>query len=306
MKISYKFFLLLATALFISSCDEDDVFTGSPVGTNVQFETLHGTITTTETAVVSSQVIPITVTIPRSFPVETKVQAMAFIPQTNKRTTKTVMIPAGALSASSTMTVPGAEQSDLPFHLNLELSLIAIATGDDVLPSGFAGKQYSLTSDKVILDFGDSAMPALNSSRFILRFDWEFPPNGSPVIGTNNLNLVLKKGGIPVTVTANTNNPIFGTVNNNASSNIRYKTINFSNALADDATYTVEVFANRLIASPSDIDYRFLMRFPDDATKVYAGTLTGLTVTPASGAIAKLQIVKTTVGGIANYVVTQL
>lgn len=186
------------------------------------------------------------------------------------------------------------------------MSLIAITTGDDVVPVGFAGKQYSLTSDKVVMDFGDSAMPGLNPNRFILRFDWEFPPNGSPVSGTNNLNLVLKKNGTPITITTSSTTAIFGTLTNSATSNTRYKTINFNNALADDATYTIEVFANRLIATPSDIDFRFLAHFPDDISKVYTGTLSNLTVTPASGALAKLQIVKSSVGGVARYVVTQL
>jgi hypothetical protein len=308
MKKVYKIVLLLTVALFVSSCDEDDVFVGTPVGTNVQFETIHGTISTPETNVVASQVIDITVSIPQAFAVETKVQAQAFLPQTNKRTTKTVIIPAGETSAESTMTVPGVEQSDLPFHLNLELSLIAIATGDDVLPSGFAGKQYSLTSDKVILDFGDSSMPALNNARFIVRFDFEFPPNGTRP-GTNNINLVFKKNGIATTIPANATqpngfvNPIFGTL---VSGTLRSKIVTFVNALAADGTYTLEGYSTRLISTPSDVDFRFLARFPEDVSKVYPGTFTGLTVTPASGAVAKLQIVKTTVSGVAHYDVTQL
>ena len=310
MKISYKIFLLFASALLISSCEEDDVFTGSPVGTNVQFETINGTVATTETSVVSGQSIPIMVTLERSFPVETNVQVMAFIPSTNKRTLKTVVIPAGATSSDTDekMNVPGAELSDLPFHLPLELSLVAITTGDEVLPVGFSGKQYTLTSPKVILDYGDSAIPVLNANRFIVRLDWEFPPNGSPISGTNNFNLVLKKNGTPITITSNSTTPIFGLLGVLLPNptNVRYRTINFNNALADDATYTLEVYAQRLVATPSNIDFRFVARFPEDITKVYPGTLTGITVTPPSGAVAKLQIVKTSPGGVAHYDVTQL
>ncbi|HMK06903.1 MAG TPA: hypothetical protein VK476_05190 [Flavobacterium sp.] len=309
MKIFNKIFLLLVAASVLSSCEEDDVFVGSPVGTNVQFETLQGIITTPETHVASSQVIDITVTIPQSFSVETKVQAQAFIPQINKRTIKTVLIPAGATSATSTMTMPGGDNSDLPFHSTVELSLIAIATGDDVLPSGFSGKQYSLTSDKVVLDFGDGTLPASNNARFVVKFDFELPPNGTRP-GTNNVNLVFKKNGVASTIPQNatqsngTVNPIFGTL---VSGTTRYKQISFVNALAADGTYTLEAYATRLIETPaSDIDYRFLARFPDDVSKVYPGTLTGLTVTPASGSVAVLKIVKSTVGGVAHYDVTQL
>jgi hypothetical protein len=302
MKTSYKFLVLLGTALFFSSCDEGDVFTGSPVGTNVQFETIQGTITTTETHAVSGEIIPITVSIPNAFPFEVKVQAMAFLPNTNKRTTKTVLIPAGATSADSTMQVPGAEQSDLPFHMNLELSLVAITTGDEVLPTGFAGKQYKLTSDKVVLDFGDSSLPALNANRLIVKFDFEFPNNGNP--SSNNLNLSFKKNGV-ITAIGNssaTSAPVFGTLTASA----RYETVNFNNAVAEDGTYTLSAFAQKLKSTPSDVDYRFVVRFPNDVSKVYSGTLTGLTVGNAASAIPVLQIVKSTIDGVAHYDVTQL
>ena len=48
------------------------------------------------------------------------------------------------------------------------------------------------------------------------------------------------------------------------------------------------------------------VRYPNDETKVYAGTLLNLNVGTAATAIPKLQIVKTTIQGVSSYVVTPL
>jgi hypothetical protein len=303
MKRIYKILFLLVTACFVSSCEEGDVFTGTPVGTNLQFETLQGTITTSETHVVSAQTIPITVTIPKSFPVDTKVQATAFLPNNGKRSTKSIDIPAGQTTVESTMQVPGADQSDLTFNSVLEIYLTGFTTGDEVDTHGFPGKQYSMTSDKITLDYGDAALPALNPNRLIVRLDWEFPNNGNP--SNNNLNLSFRKNNNITTVAPNSNTSaaVFGTQTGTG----RYETININNAVAEDATYTINVFAAKLKTTPSDIKYRFIVRFPNDTTKVFYGVLSGITVGNAASSIPKLQIVKVTDGnGAVEYTVTQL
>jgi len=304
MKTLYKIVLLLLIPVFFISCEEGDVFVGTPAGTDLQFITLKGTVATTESNVVSGQVIPITVTIPQSFPVETKVQVIAFLPNTNKRSTKSVIFPAGETTVDSEMTVPGAEQSDLPFHMNLEIYLAAITTGDDVDTFGFPGKQYSLTSDKITLDFSDTTIPAQNVNRLLIRFDFENYNNGNPA--SNNLNLSFRKNGV-ITPIANNNQQATAAYFGSLTATARYENVNFNNAIAEDGTYTIYAFAQKLIASPSDVDYRFVIRFPAGKTRVFAGTLPGLTLGNAASSIPVLQIVKSTDGnGVAQYAITQL
>lgn len=75
-------------------------------------------------------------------------------------------------------------------------------------------------------------------------------------------------------------------------------------------TYVISVFAQKLggvtnNAPATDLEYKFAMRFPDDSSKVFRGTLNGLT-TGAANAVPKVQIVRNTVQGVSTYTVTSL
>lgn len=235
-KISVAFTVVLSVLFASVSCTKDDVFTGSPVGTDVNFETLRGTITTPETEVVASQSFPVTITLgdnpdtPEAdlltFPVDVNVEAIAFLPNLNKRARKSFVIPAGQNSIVSTMTAPsGDATTTIPFDFDMQLYLSAISTAQNVKPRGFNGKQYSIVSDTISLGFGDTSLGALNSKRCAIRFDFEGPYSGLTAGGFNNLDIVFKKNGaaFKVASSSSTTRPVYGTTTNAA----RYETINF-------------------------------------------------------------------------------
>lgn len=297
MKIINKILIVMTIAFMQFSCDEGEVFTGAPDSSKLQFETLQGTIATSENSVVSGQQFPITVSIPQSFDVDVNIEVIAFLSNINKRTRRTFTILAGETSVDGIMTAPSGDQGSviLPFSQELTVYMSAInskpaITSDGVAPLGFAGKQYTITSNTLTLDYGDSVFGGVNSNRLAIRLDWANPPaNSNPVF--NNLNLRLKLDGNVITVfpNAQTTMPIHGTTTSSA----RYESLNFLST-AIDGTYTVEIFAAKLTSStsPVDVPYRFTVRFPDESVRTFSGTLLGMTVGTAATAIPKLQIVK--------------
>jgi hypothetical protein len=307
MKIKYKIFLLLVSSLFVNSCDKGDVFTGSPVNSNVEFVTLNGTVSTPDAFVVGSQDLPITVTIPQAFDVDVNVQVTAFVPNINRKSTKTVLFHAGLTTVDSTIKLPAGDSTELPFDLNLQLYLTGITTApttDITIPSGFKGKQYIMTSNIVDLNYGDSPLGATNSKRCAIRFDYpDFIKATTPPIPTsyNNLNIRLKKDGVVTPVSGNSTQPINGTT----TSPIRGEAVNFLDT-ATDGTYTIEVFAVKLITSPVDLPYRFTIRFPENTSKIIRGVLPALTLGTVSTAIPKLKIERTTTVTGVKYEVTSL
>lgn len=233
----FAFSFVVATILFSSvSCEKDDPFLGSPAGSNLDFITLQGSITTVETDVVASQSFPVTISLGDNletpgadlltFPVDVNVEAIAFLPNLNKRARKTFVIPAGQNSIVSTMTAPsGDATTTIPFDFDLKLYLSAITTGQSVILRGFNGKQYTITSDTLTLGFGDTALGGINTKRCVVRFDFEGPYSGLTAGGFNNLDIVFKKNGVvsKVSSVGSTTRPIYGTTVNPA----RYETINF-------------------------------------------------------------------------------
>ncbi|MEY2692427.1 MAG: hypothetical protein RIT03_817 [Bacteroidota bacterium] len=221
---SVKYLGVIFTTITIFSCSKGELVTGSPVDSNVEFATLVGSITTPDSDVVANQSFPVTVSIgAMTFPMDVSVEAIAFLPNSNKRSRKAFIIPAGESSITSTMVAPSGDATCiLPFNLDLKLYLSAITTAPEVTPKGFVGKQYSIVSDTIYLGYGDTSIPGVNSKRLGVRFDFEGPYSGA---GTNfnNLNIVLKKNGAATTSQssmqgvsplASTSRPLFGTLTN--------------------------------------------------------------------------------------------
>lgn len=301
MKVYFKIFLFLAVSNFCISCETDPKFSGSPVDSSVEFATIIGTVSTTEAGVVSSQKFPITFTLPQTFNVDVLVEVIAFLPTTNKRTRQSFIVPAGQTTANVFITAPSRDSSILIFNLNLQVYLSSITTAPSVIPKGFAGKQYSLTSNFVNLDYGDTAFTASNPNRCGIFFDWKGPYDSAPVADNNNLNLVLKRLGVTIPVVG-TVNPINGSV----TSNDRYETINFLNT-APDGEYIIEVWAFKLGITPTNLPYRFTVRFPDDSVKTFTGILNNLAVGTVASSIPRLKVIKSTSGsGLPLFDVTSL
>jgi len=304
MKIIHKIFVLSAMALFISSCEEGDVFTGSPIGTNVQFETLEGTISTSYTAITASQKFPVTITLPQAFAVDVNVEVIAMLPNSNKRARKYFVIKAGETVLNDFMNAPSADTGTiLPFNNNLKVYLSAVnSVSSPEVPFGFNGVQYSLTSNVIDMNYGDTAVTAVNANRFGVRFDWPGPYSSLTAPNSvNNLNIRVKRDGGVISVPAGATQPVNGTTTSNA----RYETVNIL-ATAPDGEYTIEVFANKLETAPVNLPYRFAIRFPDETVQVIEGVLNGLTLGTAATAVPKLKIVKVTTAGVPTYTVTPL
>ncbi len=225
---------LLLTALV--SCEKDDVFSGSPVGSDLNFITLRGSVTTVENEVVGGQSFPVTISLgdnvetPEAdlltFPIDVNVEVIALVPTLNKRTRRSFVIPAGENSIEATMAAPsGDATTTLPFDFELKLYLSAITSGQDEEVRGFSGKQYSMVSDTLTLGYGDTGLSALNTKRCAVRFDFEGPYSGASAGGFNNLDLVFKKNGAPFKVagSGSTTRPVYGTLTTNP----RYEVINF-------------------------------------------------------------------------------
>jgi hypothetical protein len=243
---SIKYLVVIFTMISFYSCSKGELFTGSPVDTNLDFVTLQGSITTPDENVVANQSFPVTISLGTvTFPMDVSVEAIAFLPNLNKRSRKAFIIPAGQTSITSTMVAPsGDATSTLPFNLDLKLYLSAITTAPEVTPKGFVGKQYSIVSDTIYLGYGDTSIPGTNSKRLAIRFDFEGPFSGPPGLNNfNNLNIVLKKNGVSptsqssmqgVSPVANSSRPLFGTLTNPQ----RYETLYFLDDAEQDLKLT--------------------------------------------------------------------
>jgi hypothetical protein len=247
LNIYSKCMILLASSavLLTVACEEDDVFTGSPDESGIAYTTLRGVVTTDETDLVSNQLFPVTVSLGDNpdtpavdlltFPVDVSVEVIAELPNTAKRTRRSIIIPAGENSAVGEMIAPSPDANNvLPFEMDCILFLNGITTGPEEDIRGFAGKQYKMVSDTLSFGYGDSALGGLNSRRLAVRFDFKGPYSGSGP-NFNNLNILLKKNGSVMQSTssiqgvspaASTTRPLHGTLTNAG----RYESLNFLDA----------------------------------------------------------------------------
>ena len=301
--------IFISCLSLLTSCSKNEVVTGSPVGTNVNFETLQGSISCDETQLAGGQLVKVTVGLPRTFNVDVLVENSAFVRETGKRTRKSVLIPAGLTSAEMMMPIPAGDQPILPFLMNVDMYLTAITTAPDVVPKGFSGSQYSIVSNILNFGFGDASFTAVNGKRLGVRFDFIDPnAGGNPVF--NNLDLKVTKVGFPsftVSPLSAVNAEVYGTVK----ATTRYESLYFNN-IGADATYIVEIYAQRLISTPLSVPFRFTLRFANEETRVFTGVLNNaVVVLPAgSNSVAKLKIEKSSavVNGqtVYKYIASQL
>jgi hypothetical protein len=300
-----KYLILLNVSIltFLSSCDKGEVFTGSPKDNGVVFETIVGTVVLKQQTIVRGQKIPITVTLPKSFEENVNIQATTFVPSINKRVVTSFILPAGQTMIETEVASPPGDTSILQYVMEAQVFLSAIGTDPQKPSVGFLGKQYLLTSNVAKFDFGSSTeVPDIASSRISIRLDYEFP-NYNAVVPSNDLNLVLKKTNGTVTQLVAVSGLFSGTPS--STNDTRYDNVNISK-LAPEDTYTLSIFARRLISTPTNLKYRFVIRRPNKSVETFTGTLNDLVVTNASQAIAKLKIVKTGTGDASNYEVTQI
>ena len=230
------FLSVFSLSFLIYSCSKEDDFTGSPLDSNVEFVNLQASISTLETEVMANQVFPVTISLGSiTFPMDVSVEAIAFLPNLNKRARKSFIIPAGTSLLTSEMTAPSGDAlgTDMPFDFELKLYITSITTAPDVTPKGFSGKQYKIVSDTVFLPYGDTTIPGLNTKRLAIRFDFDGPYNGTTG-GFNNLDIVFKKNNVDFPLATQNTRPLNGTTK----SPDRYESVNF----LDDAKLTYKLY----------------------------------------------------------------
>jgi hypothetical protein len=307
MKYIYKFsFLLLLLA--ISSCSKGDVFTGSPLDSNIEKVQLVGTISTTETNVVSGQPFNLTVTLPQTFNVNVNVEATSFLPNTNRRSLGTVIIPAGQTTATFQMKAAGADSPDMPYHNNLQVYLSAISTDPLDTASGFIGKQYSISSNVLNLDFGDASLSVIDHSMCSVRLDYVGPHYRAASIPYNGLLYKVIKDGtllasLPVSAAANSSTSVYGKSNYQSGDNYMNILNVAKNGTPTDGVYIMKIYAPKLITDPTpNMQCRFTIRFPDEKAKTLYCEVPNMPISATvAGGVEKLKIVKSDLNGAPHY-----
>ena len=310
MKNTILKYLIVTFIFFALSCEKGDVFTGSPVDSNLPVEQITGIITTKELNITAGQDYLIDVTIPFKFDTDVSVQAETFVPALNTRVRRSVVIPAGQLTKELKMTAPGRGNYILPYKLQAKVFLTSINTSSSEVPGGFKDKIYKITSNSIDLGYGDLRIADVSPNRLGITFDFEGPYLTSGNTTTiNNLSLSLRRGGVITSVGSlgATTAPLYGSMTGSG----RVKELNFNNTSTSlDGTYTLNAFANRLISTPRDMPYRVVVAFPNDKIKTYIGIIPNMIVGTAITATPILQIKRETrqVNGITvvDFEVTQL
>ncbi len=168
MKNFLNILIFTCIGVLLISCDnDDDKFSGSPVG-NQSIETINGTISTDAEFALPGQEINFTATIPAEFRAlvtdTVTVQATAYSMGGSIRNASVDILP-GETSATEKITVPGGGGT---FDLAFDLKLTAIA-----LKKTVPGKHFLLTSNTVNIASGNSGVPSTNDKRLKLSIDWE-------------------------------------------------------------------------------------------------------------------------------------
>lgn len=287
---------LFLTVFVLSSCeDKPEKFSGSPEGKATVID-IVGVVSTEETVICTAQSFKFTATITRSFSSDVTVEASIVGANTSTRRAK-VVIPAGQTSIIGTILAPTAVDSDsrtATFTQTATLSLTAFLPLE--LPTNTI---YKITSNKVILNLGDSGVLLANSDRLIVRFDWKGPWGENNNVLNNDCDMVVKKDGVvfntavpPIT----TNNQ----VQNTSTTKVRYETFRILNSFPA-GLYTFETFCKSLITS-GDLNCRFILVYPTDVTKTIEYVEPALSTSSLpSVPIVRLKIQKDGVGAASTY-----
>ena len=289
-------FLFLSLFLVLSCDEKGEKFSGSPVG-KANFVNIEGTVATQETIVSTVQDFKFTATIPQTFASDVEVEATIVGANTSIRRAK-IIIPAGQTSAIGSITAPVAidsNSSTLTFTQTATLYLSAI------IPSTLVpNTNYTISSNKLVLNLSDTTVPISNSDRCIIRFDWIGPWGelGNPL--KNDLDMRVKKDGVLYTTLNPAPLPGNPTNQNTIGVGKRYENFSIMNTYPD-GDFTFETFAKSLIAS-GDLKCRFVVVNPKNISKTIEYVEPALLTTSLpSTPITRLKIRKLTTAGVVDY-----
>lgn len=279
-------FIALLASVFVGCEDDDNKFSGSPVG-NLNIVTIKGEISTTAQSALSDQEIDWTVKLPRTFSDTVTVEATA-ISKSGRRLRAYVDVLPGDDSAIGEIFAPGGSIFDTTFELYL--SGIALKTTEP-------GIHYLLESDVILMPTGSSGIPLQDPDKLIVRLVWPTPSSS-----TNNLIFTVDRPTLPDTFA-----PFNSAYGRQHLINVAMPPNNPNSAALSSipGEYIFSISASALPVSPVDLPYRVIIIFPNGDAEVYSGVYAGLTT--SSPVLPVVKVNKVVNGsGQTNFEVTNL
>lgn len=257
MKKITKIFLFLSAIVFMVSCEQNERFTGSPVG-NLEIVTIDANVSSTVSSALTDQKVDFTVTLPRTFADTVQVEATS-ISNSGRRTRAYVEVLPNQLTATGEINAAGGGIFNSTF--DLFLSAIELYTVEN-------GKHYLIKSNNLQIETGNTSIQDADGRRLSVKLVW---PNFSTA---NNLRFNIDKPG--ALADANVNSISGGkthviNIDNNGPNN------STSNSSAE-GDYIFSISAISLTASPIDMPYRLVLVHPDGKVEVFNGVYPGLVV----------------------------
>ncbi|MFT3793853.1 hypothetical protein [Flavobacterium sp.] len=182
MKKLKNILFLAGLVAFFASCESDEEkYSGTPIG-NQAIEVIHGEISVDPalTAVLTSQEIPFTVDVKRTF-ADTVTVEVTTMNKSGGRTRTSVDVLPGDTTASEKILASGGAVFDST--MELYISGIALKTVEP-------GKHYLIDSNKIIFNTGNTATPSDDINRLQVRVAW-FNPSTS----RNNMRVYVDRPG---------------------------------------------------------------------------------------------------------------
>lgn len=277
MKKYFVFSFIFVFSLVFLSCEDNERFSGSPIG-NQEIITLDAVVSTSATFALTNQEIDFTVTLPRTFADTVKVEATS-ISNSGRRTRAYVDVLPNQLTASGKINAAGGGIYNTSF--NLFLSAIELFTVEQ-------GKHYLIKSNSVQVNTGSTTIQDPDGRRLSIKLVWE------NLSSSNNLRFnIVRPGASDANVTSLSGGKThYINVDNSgtASTNNSYL----------EGEYVINITALSLTTSPIDMPYRLVLVHPNGKVEVFNGVYSGLTV--GAPLLPILKVTKT--GNLENAVFT--
>lgn len=280
-------FIIVCLAVVFNSCQTDEKFSGSPIGSQ-EVITLDATVSTDVEYVAGGQDFEYSLILPKTFKDTVTVEVSVYT-SLGGRTKSTVEILPGQVSPSETPTIKSPETS--LFNTELFLTVTAIS-----LKHEEQGKHYLIKSNKFPIASGNVTVPDVDSNKLQIKFVW---PGITSSNNLNNLVLIINRpNGIDVNLQSFTGPAKRHNINISNTG-----TPSFTNSyLVGD--YVLRVKPIVMEFSPFDMPYNVVLVYPDGKTEIFKGTFSDLTLNTET--LPFLRINKSIVDGNVVFTATKL
>jgi len=252
------FFASLLIAGLTSCEDDDEKFSGSPVGTN-NIVMLKGALDTDATFALTDQDVDFTITLPQTFSDTVNVEVTT-ISNSGRRVRESIEIRPDSLVKKGTIRAAGGAIFDTNFKMYI--SGISLQTAQPY------GTHYLMTSDTISIGTGSTVIPDQVLNRLKVKVVWGLPSS------SNNLKLMIGRPTL-----ADIEQFSFDTGDGKAHQiNVGNTGGNNKDISTIPGDYVFKLKALALPASPVDVPYRVIVVYPDGQSYVYSGVLNGLTL----------------------------